>query len=93
MLDLVTHAMGAAETVIQTMKGSTNPSRVMRGAPAKAAEINRFKEQGWAWEATAVFRIAPGGFNMGGRSDGGGGNRAAGGGGGARAKRKGRGKR
>ena len=65
--------------------------RVMRGAPAKAAEINRFEQQGWAWEATAVFRIAPGGFNLGGGTAGG--NRAAGVVGGTRAKRKGRGKR
>ena len=45
---------------------------------ATAAELQQFDEQGWAWSATSVLRIAPGGFNAGvgtpGSSGGGGGS-------------------
>jgi hypothetical protein len=69
------------------------------GPVATAVELQQFDEQGWAWSATSVLRIAPGGFNAGigtaGSSGGGGGGRAARKGKprgrrGARSKRKGR---
>jgi hypothetical protein len=70
------------------------------GSVAKAAELQQFDEQGWAWSATSVLRIAPGGFNAGvgtpgSRGGGSGSGRTASKGkprgrGGARSKRKGR---